>query len=249
MNPAVEVERLSVRFPGLTVLDDVSFAIESGRAVGVLGPNGGGKTTLMRALLGMEPAARGSVRLLGKAPGDLEPGTIGYIPQLRRVDRAFPALAIEVVVSGLRGTWPARIRREERDAALAALERTGAAQVADRSVASLSGGEWQRVHLARCLARRPKLLMLDEPASGLDVAGEGDFFHLIEEYRNESGATLLMVTHDWEGVRAHADEVLLVHGGGVRCIDPGELEDEHALLELFGHVGHIRETHGDHAGD
>lgn len=249
MTPAIEVDRLTVRFPGLTVLDNISFAVEAGRAVGVLGPNGGGKTTLLRALLGMEPDARGSVRLLGKTPADLAPGTIGYIPQLRRVDRAFPALAIEVVVSGLRSTWPARIRREERDTALKALKRTGAARLANQSVASLSGGEWQRVHLARCLARRPQLLLLDEPASGLDVAGEGDFFHLIEEYRKESGATLVMVTHDWEGVRAHADEVLLVHGGSVRRVDPGELEDEHALLELFGHIGHIRETHGDPAGD
>jgi zinc transport system ATP-binding protein len=145
----------------------------------------------------------------------------------------------------MRGEWPARIRPAEREAAVAALARTGAERLAMQSVTSLSGGEWQRVHLARCLARGSKLLLLDEPASGLDVAGQGAFFHLLEDFREETGATILMVTHDWEGVRAHADEVLLVQGGTVQHADPADLADEHALLELFGHVGHIRETHGN----
>ena len=145
MSAAIEVSNLTVQYGENTVLDGVSFSIEAGNSVGVIGPNGSGKSTLLKALLGLIPHDSGSIRLLGDDPENLAASDLGYIPQIRRVDASFPALAIEVVVAGIRGAWPARIHPPEREAALEALNKTGAIRLAERPVALLSGGEWQRV--------------------------------------------------------------------------------------------------------
>ncbi len=242
---AVEARGLSVRFGDYLALNTLDLAIAAGSYVAVIGPNGSGKSTLLNALLGVLAPTTGTVRLFGHAPQAAPASAIGYLPQLKTLDRAFPAVAFELVVSGIRQSWPWRVRREERERALAALAQTGVADVADRPISALSGGQLQRVYLARSLVNRPKLLMLDEPGAGMDVAGEAGMYHLLEDYQRATQATVLMVTHDWEGARTHATHALLVDRGLVAFGPAAEVATPERLLRLFGHAGHVHATHGD----
>ncbi len=242
--PIVEARGITVAFDEVRALEDVSFEISEGSFVAIIGPNGSGKSTLINALLGLERLTGGSVRLFGSDPRNVRADDVGYLPQLKTLDRSFPAVALELVVSGLRHAWPWRIAKEEREQALDALRMTGVEALAERPVAALSGGELQRVYLARSLVGRPRLLLLDEPGAGMDVTGEAEMHHLLEAYRSETNATVLMVTHDWEGARAHASQVLVMNRRLVGFGPPEEWADEARLLEVFGHKGHIGATHG-----
>jgi len=238
---------VSVRFGDFTALKPFDLSIPAGSYVAVIGPNGSGKSTLLNALLGVQPVTSGSVRLFGHRPGEAPASAVGYLPQLKTLDRSFPAVALELVVSGIRQSWPWRVRPEERLRATEALRQSGVADVAERPISALSGGQLQRVYLARSLVNCPKLLMLDEPAAGMDVAGEAGMYHLLEDYQRETGATVVMVTHDWEGARAHATHALLVDRGLVAFGPAAEVAKPSRLLELFGHAGHVHATHGDSA--
>lgn len=246
---AAAFDGVSVRYGEVTALREVRFQAPEGAFVSIIGPNGAGKSTLLRVLLGLETPDTGTVAVFGKPPKALPAAELGFIPQIKTLDRGFPAKAIELVVSGLRQSWPWRIRKHERVAAMAALEQVGAAEVADRAVSVLSGGELQRVYLARCLVRRPRLIVLDEPAAGLDLAGEAALYHHLIDYQRQTGATIFMITHDWEGARCHASHVLLMHRGRAQFGAPGEMASEERLLSVFGHAGHIADSHEgcDHA--
>ena len=242
--PAVETDRVSVRFGDFHALRDVSFAAPEGAFVAIIGPNGAGKSTLLNVILGLQRADSGSVRLFGRRPEETDPHRIGYVPQLKTLDRRFPARALELVVTGITRRWPWRVSQEQRGRALAAMERAGVARVAERPIAALSGGELQRVYLARCLVREPSLLVLDEPGAGMDVAGEADMYHLLVDYQRVHRATVLMITHDWEGARTHASHVLLMQQGLVGFGPPEEVAQEERLLTVFGYVGHRAASHG-----
>ncbi len=243
--PAIEARDLSVTFGAFEALAPLDVAIQPGSYVAVIGPNGSGKSTLLSAFLGVQTPTTGTVLLFGHAPQDTPASAVGYLPQLKTLDRTFPAIALELVVSGIRQSWPWRVRATEKQQALAAMARTGVADLANRPIAALSGGQLQRVYLARSLVHRPKLLLLDEPGAGMDVKGEAGMYHLLEDYQRETGATVVMVTHDWEGARAHATHALLVNRGLVAYGPAAETAQPQALLELFGHAGHVGATHGD----
>jgi zinc transport system ATP-binding protein len=247
--PAIEAERVSVRFGDFDALRGVSFAVPECAFVALIGPNGAGKTTLLNVVLGLQKIDHGSVRMFGNAPEALPPEALGYIPQVKTIDRSFPGRALELVITGIRRTWPLRISAADRAAALAAMERTGIARVADRPIAKLSGGELQRVYLARALVRNPKLLVLDEPGAGMDIAGEAEMYHILEHYRRDRGATVLMITHDWEGARTHASHVLLMDRGLAAFGAPAEVAREDRLLQVFGYAGHKAASHGHPSHD
>jgi len=249
MTAPISVENVSVRFGTLTALEDICFTVEPGAFVALIGPNGAGKSTLLNVILGIQQPTSGRVRLFGAPPGDLLGADIGYVPQLKTLDRSFPARPVELVVTGLRGHWPWRISPGERAAALEALDQTGVAHVARRPLARLSGGELQRVYLARTLVRQPRLLVLDEPGAGMDVAGEADMYHVLEAYQRQTQATILMITHDWEGARIHANRVLLLNRRILAYGPPQDAAREENLLRVFGHTGHAHLSHeeGGHA--
>ncbi|MCF6285300.1 MAG: ATP-binding cassette domain-containing protein, partial [Candidatus Hydrogenedentes bacterium] len=142
-----------------------------------------------------------------------------------------------------------RISRTHRERALRVMERTGVGNLANQSVQALSGGELQRAFLARSLVSKPQLLLLDEPAAGMDICGEAAMYHLLCDYQAESGATVMMITHDWEGARCHADQVLLLNRTVVGFGSAQEAASEERLLSLFGHRGHVHETHAGAADD
>jgi zinc transport system ATP-binding protein len=205
---------------------------------------------LLKALLGLEHSLlrdgptriAGSIRIWGFPPGEVPPNWVGYVPQLKGFDRSFPALAIELVVSGLRRHWPFLIGRDERKQAIAALEKVGASHLANRRLGRLSGGELQRVYLARSLIRRPRLLLLDEPATGVDVVGEADLYRYLEAYQAESRATILMITHDWEAAQHHASAVLVLNRRVIGYGPPEKVLCHECLSQAFGHVGHAHQV-------
>lgn len=241
--PIIKVSDLTLHFGNFLALDKVSFEIPRGAMVAIIGPNGGGKTTLIHTLLGLIKADSGEISVMGHAPGKVPPRQLGYVPQVKLLDRSFPAKALELVVTGLTLRWPWRITAEQKANAIASMEQIGVAHLADKNVAALSGGELQRVYLARSLVRKPQLLMLDEPGAGMDVSSGHEMYHILEGYQKESGATIMMITHDWEGARFHASHALLLRR---RLLDFGiakEVAQQDKLLELFGHAGHLQASH------
>ena len=235
--PALHVHRVTVRFGEAEVLQGVNFDLETGAFLAIVGPNGSGKSTLVKVVLGLIRPDQGHAALFGEDAG-AHPERIGYVPQLKTFDRSFPATSVELVVTGVRRRWPVRVTKAERELALAALNDVGAGRLVDRALAKLSGGELQRVYLARALVRRPAIVLLDEPATGVDFLAEHDLYDLLERYQAESGATIAMVTHDLAAARYHANRVLVinrrVHGYGL----PEDVLCEPCLQEAFGHVGH-----------
>ena len=187
---------ISVRLGGVQVLDHVSLGLKAGEIVTILGPNGSGKSTLLRALLGILPLSGGS---LSRAPGL----RLGYVPQRLAIDPSLP-LTVRRFLS-----LPRRVTDAQAGAALA---RVDLPDVADRQMVALSGGQFQRVLLARALLSDPQLLVLDEPTQGLDQPGVAAFYRTIEEVRAATGAAVLMVSHDLHVVMAASDRVICLNG-------------------------------------
>ncbi|AEV16724.1 Manganese transport system ATP-binding protein mntA [Thermus sp. CCB_US3_UF1] len=233
---ALEVEGLSVRFGEFRALEEVALRVPEGAFVAIVGPNGAGKSTLLKAVLGLV-AFRGEVRVFGRSPAEADPLWFGYVPQLKTFDRTFPALALELVATGLLRRWPFRLSREVRQKALEALAQVGAEGLAERPLGRLSGGQLQRVYLARALIRRPRILLLDEPATGVDRVGEVDLYRYLEAYQEASRATVLMITHDWEAAH-HASHVLVLNRRVVGFGPPERALSEECLRQAFGHLGH-----------
>ncbi len=192
----IEARGLSVRLGGTQALRNVDFAIDRGEIVTVVGPNGSGKSTLLRALVGAVSASGGEIR---RAPGL----RIGYVPQKLHVDPTLPLTVRRFL--GLP-------RRTTREAAEAALDRAGAEGLAERQMAALSGGQLQRVLLARALLETPDLLILDEATQGLDQPGSAAFYRRIEEVRRELDCAVLMVSHELHVVMSASDRVICLNG-------------------------------------
>lgn len=220
-----------------TILADVTFDLAAASFLAVIGPNGAGKSTLVKVGLGLVEPRRGHAAIFGIDAGDA-PERIGYVPQLKTFERSFPATALELVVSGLRQRWPARIRRDERARACEALAEVGAERLTHRSLSRLSGGELQRAFLARALVRRPDIVFLDEPATGVDWLAEHDLYDLLDRYQEQTRGTVVMITHDLSAARHHASHVLLlnrsVHGFGA----PLDVLTDERLKDTYGHAGH-----------
>ncbi|RMG19771.1 MAG: metal ABC transporter ATP-binding protein [Deltaproteobacteria bacterium] len=240
--PALELDGVSVRFGALAALEDLTLTVPEGAFVSIVGPNGAGKSTLFRLILGLLTPTSGRIRVLGRAPRTLPRGALGYVPQLKTQDRSFPALSIELVVTGLTGRWPVRIDADQRVRAMAALDQVGAGALAQQPIRRLSGGQLQRIYLARALASHPKMLLLDEPGTGIDTVGMADLHHALEDYQHESKGTVLMVTHDWEAAYHHATHVLLLARECVAFGPPAEALAEANLRRAYGHTEHHHET-------
>ena len=213
--PLISAKHLSFRAAGTDVLKDVGFEVRAGEIVTLIGPNGSGKTSLLKALLGLAPASGEIVR---------KPGLrIGYVPQNFPRDMSLPMTV-------------GRFTRlfADRAAVDAALARVGIAPLRERQIARLSGGELARVLLARAIAGRPELLILDEPLAGVDVAGEAALYHLIAQIRDEIGCGVVLVSHDLHVVMAQADRVVCLNGH-VCCEGRAEqVVSDPAFAQLFG---------------
>ncbi|RKY91446.1 MAG: ABC transporter ATP-binding protein [Ignavibacteriae bacterium] len=235
---SIIVKNLRVTYGTQTVLDDINFSISGSSFVSVIGPNGAGKSTLIKVLLGLKKYSAGEVSLFGKEPTKVDPHLVSYVPQIKTMDRTFPAMAVELVLSGLKQRWPWTLGGDARLKAENALQLVGAEHIANRPIAELSGGELQRVCIARSFVKNPKLIILDEPAAGIDAVGESDLYNLMEEYQHKSDATILMITHDWHIANHHSDFVLVLNKKQISFAPPSQSLLEENLRRAFGHIGH-----------
>lgn len=234
----VETRNLSVNFGKYCVIKDISFSVKKLEFLTIVGPNGGGKTTLIKTILGLIEPTNGEIKVFGVSPKELNYKDIGYVPQIKTIDRSFPAKVYELVATGLTGKWSflctKEIRREVRDV----LAFCGIEHLENRQVNKLSGGELQRVFLARSIIRKPRLLLLDEPATGIDTLAETDFSVLLETLQKDSQTTIIMVTHDWEYAFYHSTSVLLLSRIIISFGPPKQVFTEENVQKTFGHFGH-----------
>ncbi len=236
--PAVELDRVTVRFGDLTVLEEVTLQVPEGAFWAILGPNGAGKTTLLRVLLGLVRPQRGVVRLFGQPPSQLRPRWryIGYVPQWHQVDLRFPVRVRDVVLMGRYGRIGLlrRPTRADHQAVQQALEQVGIPDLADRPLRALSGGQRQRVFLARALVNAPRLLLLDEPTAGVDAAASEGLYDLLRRLHREQGITVLLVSHDIGVVAQYVNGVACVNRRLVTHGRPEEVLTEPTLAAMYG---------------
>lgn len=221
----VQANDMAAGYGGPPVIHGLDFEVESGQSIAVLGPNGGGKTTLLLALLGQLRPSAGSVRVEGRP---------AYVAQTERTRLDFPVSALDVTLMGTlaRGRWWLPARRSERATAERALERVGLAAVAGTTFGELSGGQRQRVLLARALVQEARVLLLDEPLAGVDRPSAEAIESLLGELRDE-GRALLVSTHDVESARRF-DRVLCLNGRQVAYGAPDECLRRLVLEQTYG---------------
>lgn len=241
IDPVIYIHKLIVQSGEHLTLNDLNFSVSEGEFISIVGPNGGGKTTLIKVIIGLIKPSSGEIKVFGLKPEDVGLSMIGYVPQIKLLDRSFPAKAEELVATGIIGRWPVIMNKELKRKVAAALDRVSASNLANRRISCLSGGELQRVYLARGIIRQPRLLLLDEPATGIDYAGEKDINHFLDDYKKEEKAAILMVTHDWESAFHHADRILLLNREQIALDTPKLAFSEENLRYVFGHIGHKHE--------
>ncbi len=208
--PAVAIEDLQFSYDGAPVLQQVDLEVPEGDFLGVIGPNGGGKTTLLRLILGLNRPDRGRVRVFGRAPQQMR-RQMGYVPQKPNLDPEFPISVDEIVLMGRLGQsrLAGGYRREDRRAARQAMEQVEILPLRGRLFGKLSGGQQRRALIARALATRPRLLLLDEPTAGVDHRVEHDIYSLLDRLSEEM--TIILVSHDIGCVTEHVKRLACVH--------------------------------------
>lgn len=210
-SPIVEIKDLCYSTGGQDILHEINLEVHQGDFISIIGPNGGGKTTLLKLILGLLKPTRGTIRVKSQEPNS-NSATIGYVPQHVNHNLSFPVTALDVV---LMGTYDSTRRmrssstREERGAALDILDKLGIADCAGKKIIALSGGQRQRLLIARALISRPELLVLDEPTASIDTKGQTEFYELLKELNKE--LTILMVSHDLLIVSSYAKSVVCLN--------------------------------------
>lgn len=218
MEKAIEISDLCVSYGNNTVLENINLTVEKGEYLGIMGPNGGGKSTLLKAVLGLIPITSGEVKIFGNSINNNKK-TLGYVPQFSAMDKKFPITVREVVQTSFlkHGLHPLfRFGKEHKSAAEKVLSDVGLDGFGDKQISELSGGEFQRVLIARALAAKPAVLLLDEPTASVDPASREKIYSLIGEINKE--VTVIMVTHDMTAVASEVkklaclNQTLVYHG-------------------------------------
>ncbi len=230
-NEIISLENVWFGYDGVSVLEDVSLSVYANDFLGIIGPNGGGKTTLLRIILGLTLPDRGSVSVMGGTPQEHR-NEIGYVPQYRTFDFGYPISVMDVVLMGRLGHIHKPFRKyaeNDREIAHRALEEMGIADLVDRRICNLSGGQQQKVILARALATEPRVLLLDEPTNHVDVQTEVHFFEILKQLHAKMA--IVVVSHDIGAISEHVERVaclnrrLFIH-------DSGEITEE-MLAETY----------------
>ena len=206
----VELEGVWFSFNGRTILRDVDLTVKRGDFMGMIGPNGGGKTTLIKLMLGLLRPVKGRIRILGRPPRKAS-HRVGYVPQNTHINPEFPISALDVVLMGQLQPGSRRIRHSRQDRVVAheALDKMGMSPYCHRRIGELSGGQRQRVFIARALVCEPEILLLDEPTAHIDTKGQTDLYQLLETLNQEM--TILVVSHDLLLLSPHVKSVACVN--------------------------------------
>lgn len=231
-DPVVRVRNVSVYYARTPAITDVCLEVMPGEFLGIIGPNGGGKSTLLKTILGLVPAAAGSVEVFGQPPGG-RGNRVGYVPQFTTLDKNFPITLMEVVLSGRitpRLVPFFRYSSGDKAIALSLLQKVGIEPLADRRIADLSGGEFQKMLIARALAVQPRLLLLDEPTASVDASSRDNIFELLAQLNKDM--TIVMVTHDLLAISSRVQRLACLNK---RLVYHGEPElNETIVNNLYG---------------
>ena len=229
---AVHIDKLFVKYGNTPAICDVCLNVDEGDYLGIIGPNGGGKSSLLKAMLGIIPISAGTVEVFGKCPGR-NGERIGYVPQLAAMDKEFPITLREVVLTGRlnRKLTPFyKYSKQDRDITEEILERVGIENLKDRQISALSGGEFQRMLIARALAVKPRLLLLDEPTASIDAVSRAQIYELLSELNKEM--TIILVTHDLLAISSQVKRLACLNG---KLVYHGEPEiNEDIVNTLYG---------------
>ena len=204
----ITCKELSIGYDGKAILQNINFSVAPGDYLCIVGENGSGKSTLMRTILGLQQPVSGKIRF-----GDgLEKKEIGYLPQQTQVQKDFPASVREIVLSGCQNRCGLRpfYRKEEKEHARKTMEKLGIAHLSGRCYRELSGGQQQRVLLARALCATKKILLLDEPVSGLDPKATEEMYTIVRNLNRKEGVAVLMISHDIQAAAADATHILRI---------------------------------------
>ena len=245
--PIFDVKGLSFHVGEQTILENISFEIYNGEYIAIIGPNGGGKTTLIRMLLGLEKPSRGEIRLYGKKLSEFnEWYKIGYVPQrAAHVDANFPATVEDIVNMGrvARRGFFAGMSKEDKEKVEDAMKKMDILDLRDRMVGTLSGGQRQRVMIARALASSPEILILDEPNTGVDVVSQQRFYKLLAKLNKEEGITILFITHDIGVIADDIGRLFTINQKATICNDPKKVLSCEEMSELYGIDAHLLHNH------
>ena len=217
MHKALNINRLHVSYQDTEALCDISLSVDKGKIVGIVGPNGAGKSTLIKAILGLTPIASGSIKIYGQTLNEMRK-RVAYVPQRANIDWNFPIIVKKTV---LLGTYPRlgilkRPKRKHKEWAMECLQKVGMEEYAHRQIGELSGGEQQRVFVARALAQKADCYFLDEPFIGIDATSENIIINILRELRNE-GKTIFVVHHDLTKVEGFFDDIILINKELIGC--------------------------------
>lgn len=235
----IEFKNIFFNYGSIEVLKNVSFKVNHGEIIGVIGPNGGGKTTALKLMLGFLTPQRGTVTLFGKEP-TINRTRVGYVPQVNAYDKAFPISVLEVVLTGglSKLNWLGLLPKGEKERAYSLLKEVGCQGLEMRPFGSLSGGQAQKVLIARALMCDPEILLLDEPTANIDTQSEESIFHYLKSLQGEK--TVLIVTHNFDAIIKNVQRVLCFQHE-VSSMLPKDVCEHFALGMYHKPGGH---THG-----
>jgi len=224
---AIQIEGLNVELGGQEILSDIHMHIDDGEIAFIIGPNGGGKTTLVKTIMGLVAGKSGSIKIFGRKNTSSQVAkTIAYVPQYTTIDRTFPITVSEVLEMTYKNTKPSQI--------LSALKEMEMQDFADRKISGLSGGEFQRVLISRALLNKPKILILDEPTNNLDAKTQERLFQLVKRLNKKLHLTIIVITHDISIISSVAQRVICINRK-LECSGvPHEIITPEVLKKVYG---------------
>lgn len=245
--PIFDIKNLNFTVKGQNILSNISLEIFASEYIAIIGPNGGGKTTLVRMLLGLEKPSGGEVKIYGKKLSNFKEWyKIGYVPQrASHVDSSFPATVLDIVKmgrtsqSGFLSSFSEKDKRLVHDAML----KMDILDLQDRMVGTLSGGQRQRVMIARALASKPEILILDEPNTGVDVASQKKFYALLKKLNQEDKITIVFITHDIGVIADDITRLFTINQKAIICNNPKQTLSCQEMSELYGIDAHLLYNH------
>ena len=245
--PIFDVKNLNFSVGGQNILSNISFEIFAAEYIAIIGPNGGGKTTLIRILLGLDKPTSGEVKIFGKRIKNFKEWyKIGYVPQRATlVDANFPATVEDVVKMGRtsqRGLF-AKESDEDRELVSDAMKKMLVYDLKDKMVGTLSGGQRQRVMIARALASKPEILILDEPNTGVDMVSQNRFYALLKELNENEKITIVFITHDIGVIADDIARLFTINEKAIICNDPKKVMSCEDMSELYGIDAHLLHNH------
>ena len=245
--PIFDVKNLSFVVDGDDILKNISFEIFNGEYIAIIGPNGGGKTTLIRMLLGLEKPTCGEIKIFGKTLSSFKDwDKIGYVPQRASlVDENFPATVEDIVKMGRisKQRFFGSFSSKDKEIIEDVMKKMGIANLKDRMIGKLSGGQRQRVMIARALASLPEILILDEPNTGVDVESQHNFYELLGRLNKEENLTILFITHDIGVIADDIGRLFTINQKATICNDPKKTLSCDDMSELYGINAHLIYNH------